>query len=123
MARVEGVTRFTEVVLRPRVTIAPGRTREGARPARPGSPDVLFANSVNFEVRNEPESSWRVDPRSSSRHAAALRGPAGLLELIAQIVRLSGDVGIVGALRSVSAASASICICFGWMGSFLRMDP
>lgn len=55
MARVDGVTRFTEAVLRPRVTIAPGSDVEKARALHHRAHAICFiANSVNFEVRNEP---------------------------------------------------------------------
>jgi organic hydroperoxide reductase OsmC/OhrA len=56
MARVDGVTRFTEVVLHPRVTISAGSDAEKARALHTRAHSICFiANSVNFEVRNEPE--------------------------------------------------------------------
>jgi organic hydroperoxide reductase OsmC/OhrA len=56
MARVEGVTRFTEVVLRPRVTVAAGSDLEKAHALHHRAHAICFiANSVNFEVRNDPE--------------------------------------------------------------------
>lgn len=55
MDRVSGVTRFTEVVLRPRVTVAPGADVDKARALHERAHTVCFiASSVNFEVRNEP---------------------------------------------------------------------
>jgi organic hydroperoxide reductase OsmC/OhrA len=56
MDRVDGKTRFTEVVLRPRVTIAPGADVEKARALHERAHSLCFiANSVNFEVRHEAE--------------------------------------------------------------------
>jgi organic hydroperoxide reductase OsmC/OhrA len=56
MARAGGVTKFTEVVLHPRVTIAPGADAEKARALHARAHSICFiANSVNFDVRNEPE--------------------------------------------------------------------
>lgn len=47
--------RFTEVVLRPRVTIAPGGDLDQARALHETSHhDCFIANSVNFPVRKEP---------------------------------------------------------------------
>ncbi len=54
MDRVDGKTRFTEVVLRPRVTIAPGGDVEKAHALHERAHALCFiANSVNFEVRHE----------------------------------------------------------------------
>ena len=56
MQRVERVTKFTEVVLKPRVTVAPGADVEKARALHEKAHHACFiANSVNFPVRNEPE--------------------------------------------------------------------
>lgn len=47
--------RFTEVVLRPRVVVAPGTDLEAARRLHEPAHDHCFiANSVNFPVRHEP---------------------------------------------------------------------
>lgn len=55
MDRASGKTRFTEVVLRPRVTIAAGGDVEKARALHERAHAICFiASSVNFEVRNEP---------------------------------------------------------------------
>jgi organic hydroperoxide reductase OsmC/OhrA len=55
MDRQDGVTRFTEVVLRPRVTLAPGADAEKARALHERAHHICFiANSVDFDVRNEP---------------------------------------------------------------------
>jgi organic hydroperoxide reductase OsmC/OhrA len=55
MDRVDGVTRFTEVVLRPRVTLAPGADAEKARALHERAHAICFiASSVDFDVRNEP---------------------------------------------------------------------
>jgi organic hydroperoxide reductase OsmC/OhrA len=55
MDRVDGATRFTEVVLHPRVTIAPGSDPEKARSLHARAHEICFiANSVDFEVRHEP---------------------------------------------------------------------
>jgi organic hydroperoxide reductase OsmC/OhrA len=55
MERVERVTKFTEVVLHPKVTIAPGSDPEKARALHEKAHAVCFiASSVNFPVRNEP---------------------------------------------------------------------
>jgi organic hydroperoxide reductase OsmC/OhrA len=55
MDRADGKVRFTEVVLRPRVTIAPGGDVEKALSLHDRAHAVCFiASSVNFEVRNEP---------------------------------------------------------------------
>lgn len=56
MARVNGVTRFTEVVLHPRVVVAEGADVDKARALHTRAHAICFiANSVNFEVKNEPE--------------------------------------------------------------------
>ena len=48
--------RFTEVVLRPRVTVAAGSDLDKARALHEKAhADCFVANSVNFPVRNEPE--------------------------------------------------------------------
>ena len=50
-----GGGRFTEVTLRPRVTVAPGCDLDKARALHePAHHDCFIANSVNFPVRNEP---------------------------------------------------------------------
>jgi organic hydroperoxide reductase OsmC/OhrA len=55
MQRVERVTRFTEVVLRPRVTIAAGDDADKARALHEKAhAECFIANSVNFPVRVEP---------------------------------------------------------------------
>ncbi|MBI4364023.1 MAG: OsmC family protein [Candidatus Latescibacteria bacterium] len=55
MQRVEGVVRFTEVVLRPKVGIAAGSDPDKARALHEKAHAICFiANSVNFPVRNEP---------------------------------------------------------------------
>ncbi|WP_053384522.1 OsmC family protein [Leucobacter celer] len=47
---------FTEVVLRPRVTVAEASMADAARAAHAEAREVCFiANSVNFPVRHEPE--------------------------------------------------------------------
>jgi organic hydroperoxide reductase OsmC/OhrA len=56
MERREKTFRFTDVLLRPRVTIAPGSDPEKARALHEKAhEDCFIANSVNFPVRNEPE--------------------------------------------------------------------
>jgi organic hydroperoxide reductase OsmC/OhrA len=56
MEQVERVTRFTEVVLRPRVTVARGTDLAKAKALHEKAHKICFiANSVNFPVRNEPE--------------------------------------------------------------------
>jgi organic hydroperoxide reductase OsmC/OhrA len=53
--RADGVTRFTEVVLRPRVTVAPGSDVEKARALHERAHAICFiASSVDFDVRHEP---------------------------------------------------------------------
>ena len=55
MDRVDGKTRFTEVVLRPRVTIAAGADAAKAHALHERAHAICFiASSVNFDVRNEP---------------------------------------------------------------------
>ena len=54
MAVNDGRMRFTEVVLRPRVTISRAEDLERARRLHHRAHELCFiANSVNFEVRNE----------------------------------------------------------------------
>ena len=56
MERHEKTFRFTDVLLRPRVTIAPGSDPEKARALHgKAHEDCFIASSVNFPVRNEPE--------------------------------------------------------------------
>ena len=51
--------RFTEVVLHPRVVIAPGNDLARARELHHVAHDLCFiANSVDFDVRNEPSVSY-----------------------------------------------------------------
>jgi organic hydroperoxide reductase OsmC/OhrA len=53
MERVDGVVKFTEVTLNPKVTIAPGSDYEKARALHERARAVCFiANSVNFPVRH-----------------------------------------------------------------------
>ena len=55
MDRVDRVVRFTEVKLRPKVTIAPGSDPEKARALHERAHATCFiASSVNFPVRHEP---------------------------------------------------------------------
>jgi organic hydroperoxide reductase OsmC/OhrA len=55
MTMRDGRLRFTEVVLRPRVTVAPGTDLERASALHePAHEDCYIANSVNFPVRHEP---------------------------------------------------------------------
>ena len=55
MDRVDGVVRFTEVMLHPKVTIAPGSDAEKARALHERAHAVCFiANSVNFPVLHAP---------------------------------------------------------------------
>ena len=54
MERVNGVVKFTEVVLHPKVSIAPGSDAEKARALHTKAHAICFiASSVNFPVRNE----------------------------------------------------------------------
>ncbi len=53
MERVDGVVKFTEVTLNPKVSIAPGSDYEKARALHERARAVCFiANSVNFPVRH-----------------------------------------------------------------------
>jgi organic hydroperoxide reductase OsmC/OhrA len=55
MERVNGVTKFTEVVLHPKVSVAPGTDAEKANALHERAHTVCFiASSVNFPVRHEP---------------------------------------------------------------------
>ncbi len=55
MDKRDGKMRFTEVVLRPRVTIAVGSDVEKARALHERAHAICFiASSVNFDVRHEP---------------------------------------------------------------------
>ncbi|MDF5756698.1 OsmC family protein [Spongiactinospora sp. TRM90649] len=55
MSEDAGGGRFTEVVLRPRVTVAsPGMTDKAAALHAPAAERCYIANSVNFPVRHEP---------------------------------------------------------------------
>ena len=55
MERVDRVFKFTDVLLKPHVTIAPGSDPELARSLHVNAHhDCFIANSVNFPVRNEP---------------------------------------------------------------------
>ena len=55
MSRVDGVVKFTEVVLHPKVTIAPGGDSEKAIALHERAHAICFiASSVNFPVRHEP---------------------------------------------------------------------
>jgi organic hydroperoxide reductase OsmC/OhrA len=55
MTMRDGRLRFTEVMLRPRVTVAPGTDLDRARELHhPAHDDCYIANSVNFPVRHEP---------------------------------------------------------------------
>lgn len=73
MERVNRTMRFTEVVLRPKVTIGEGSDPEMAKALHERAHAVCFiANSVNFPVRNEPE--IEVSPVSL---VAGARGSAG----------------------------------------------
>lgn len=56
LERVDRVMRFSEVVLRPKVTLAPGADLEKARALHERAhAECFIANSVNFPVRNEPD--------------------------------------------------------------------
>ncbi|MGO1539103.1 MAG: OsmC family protein [Leucobacter sp.] len=53
---------FTEVTLRPRVTVADASMMEAARAAHADARDACFiANSVNFPVRHEPQVSVEAE--------------------------------------------------------------
>ena len=55
MERVNGVVKFTEVVLHPKVAVAPGADVEKARALHERAHSICFiASSVNFPVRNQP---------------------------------------------------------------------
>lgn len=55
MSRSDRGFHFTDVLLKPRVTIAPGSDAEKARSLHHMAHESCFiANSVNFPVRNEP---------------------------------------------------------------------
>lgn len=54
MRKVDGRIRFTEVVLRPRVTIASGDTARALALHEKANEHCVIANSVNFPVRHEP---------------------------------------------------------------------
>jgi organic hydroperoxide reductase OsmC/OhrA len=55
LQRVDRVMRFSEVVLRPRVTLAAGADVEKARALHERAhAECFIANSVSFPVRNEP---------------------------------------------------------------------
>jgi organic hydroperoxide reductase OsmC/OhrA len=74
MERVNRTMRFTEVVLRPKVTIAEGSDPEMAKALHERAHAICFiANSVNFSVRNEPE--IEISPVSVA--AGAARSGAG----------------------------------------------
>jgi organic hydroperoxide reductase OsmC/OhrA len=54
MERVDGVVRFTDVLLKPKVSIAPGSDAEKGRALHERAHAICFiANSVNFPVRHE----------------------------------------------------------------------
>lgn len=56
LARVERVTRFTEVTLRPKVTVAAGTDVERARALHDKAhANCFMSSSVNFPVKYEPE--------------------------------------------------------------------
>jgi len=55
MAKVEGKVRFTEVVLRPRATIASGDAERARALHEKAHAHCFITNSVNFPVRHEPE--------------------------------------------------------------------
>jgi organic hydroperoxide reductase OsmC/OhrA len=55
MGQVDRVTRFTEVVLHPSVVVAPGSDVDKAMMLHARAHSICFiANSVNFDVKNEP---------------------------------------------------------------------
>ena len=55
MERVGKTFKFTDVLLKPRVTIAPGSDADLAKALHENAHhDCFIANSVNFPVRNEP---------------------------------------------------------------------
>ena len=54
--RIDGVTRFTEIVLRPRLTLSPGTSRERALQILEKSEKVcLVSASLSTPIRLEPE--------------------------------------------------------------------
>jgi len=54
MERVDGVVKFTEVLLKPKISIAPGSDAEKARSLHERAHAICFiASSVNFPVRHE----------------------------------------------------------------------
>jgi len=54
MAKVDGKVRFTEAVLRPRVTISSGDAEKARALHDRAHAICIIANSVNFTVRHEP---------------------------------------------------------------------
>lgn len=54
MQKADGKVRFTEVVLRPRVTIASGDTDRALALHAKANEHCFIASSVNFPVRHEP---------------------------------------------------------------------
>lgn len=63
MQSEQGKTRFTEVVLHPRVTIEPEDNLEQAQLLHQSAHEVCFiANSVSFPVRHEPIAVHAADP-------------------------------------------------------------
>lgn len=54
MERIGGKTAFTEVLLRPRVSILKGDVDKAMALHRDASGECFIANSVNFPVRHEP---------------------------------------------------------------------
>lgn len=54
MAKADGKVRFTEVVLRPRVTISAGDAERARALHEKAHAYCFIANSVNFPVRHEP---------------------------------------------------------------------
>lgn len=73
--RVDGVTRFTEVVLRPRVTLAPGSDAEKARALHERAHAICFiANSVDFDVRHEPTIVFAEREQADGASAAPQHG-------------------------------------------------
>ena len=55
LERIDRVMRFSEVVLRPKVTLAPGSDLHKARALHEKAhAECFIANSVSFPVRNEP---------------------------------------------------------------------
>ncbi|SLN32423.1 OsmC family protein [Oceanibacterium hippocampi] len=56
MRMLDGALRFADVLLRPRVTVAPGTDHDKAKALHGDAHHLCFiANSVNFPVRNDPE--------------------------------------------------------------------